>query len=113
MNRDKFEEEIMAMVNAELADEEDELLETESGLDIDIQRMDRKREAKDSKIVKCKTCGEEQEWYSFGSFPNGTKKWVNEAGLICNGRMCAECNQNRAKVTMRSTRGKRVGEVNS
>lgn len=61
----------------------------------------------DKKSVYCKKCGTFGIWIQDGTFPNGTKKWVDEKGLICNGRQCGSCNQERAKYTMKRTRGSR------
>ena len=59
---------------------------------------------RDKKTVTCKRCRETQEWTSKGNFPNGCKKWRDNNGLICNGRLCGECNRDRAGETMKKLR---------
>ena len=60
------------------------------------------------KTVVCKNCKESKDWYSRGCFPNGGRKWRDNEGLICNGKLCGTCNRNRAGKTMRRIRGKDV-----
>lgn len=112
------EDDILALAIQEIAADQEEddvegLNPDNSILDEELHQKDKNSQARDHKIVKCKICGDQQEWYSFGSFPNGTKKWVDEFGSICNGRMCARCNRDRAKGTMRRIRGERTGEIDS
>ena len=64
----------------------------------------------DKKSVYCKSCSIFGIWIQEGTFPNGTKKWVDEKGLICNGRQCGACQQKRAKGVMRSVRSERLSE---
>lgn len=59
---------------------------------------------KDFKVVKCKECLKTETWTASGHFPNGCKKWRDEDGLICNGRLCGKCNRDRAGKTMRKIR---------
>ena len=58
----------------------------------------------DRKTVTCKECRRTEEWVSKGCFPNGCKKWRDPRNLICNGRLCGECNRNRAGKTMKRLR---------
>lgn len=58
----------------------------------------------DKKTVTCKECRRTEEWTSKGKFPNGCKKWRDPRNLICNGRLCGECNRNRAGKTMKRIR---------
>lgn len=108
------EDDILALAIQEIAaDQDEDLDDVASVLDEELEQKEKNQKARDTKIVNCKICGDQQEWFSFGSFPNGTKKWVDEFGSICNGRMCARCNRDRAKGTMRRIRGERTGEIDS
>lgn len=76
----------------------------ETGEDIQKKNEFKLKVKKDFKIVKCKKCLKTGTWTASGHFPNGCKKWRDEDGLICNGRLCGKCNRDRAGKTMRKIR---------
>ena len=66
-----------------------------------------KEQIRDSKDIICKVCKEKVHLVCTETYPNGIKKWKDEEGRIANGKICPECNKNRAKNTMRKTRANR------
>ena len=73
----------------------------------EIERINEIR-SREMKVVRCKSCDAYQEFYLDGKFENGRKRWVDIDNKLCNGRLCADCNRKRAKVTMRKTREDRI-----
>ena len=67
----------------------------------------------ETRKVHCKQCNTLQTWTLAGKFPNGIKKWRDEDGLICNGKLCGSCNRDRVKSTMRKGRESKKLIVNS
>lgn len=59
-----------------------------------------------TKEAVCKSCGARQTWTSEGRYPNGIRRWKDENGLTCNGKVCGTCNRNRVKDAMRRKRAK-------
>lgn len=54
---------------------------------------------------KCSRCKELRERIQDGRFPNGNnKRWRDEFGKMWSGNVCGECNQVRAKESMKKTR---------
>jgi hypothetical protein len=61
----------------------------------------------ESNIRICKVCLKEKERISNGKFPDGKSPcYVDAHGRQWNGRVCPECNVERAKGTMRKIRAK-------
>lgn len=58
----------------------------------------------ETRKATCKKCETQQLWTLDGKYPNGIKKWRDESGLTCNGRVCGSCNRSRVKDTMRKGR---------
>ncbi len=59
----------------------------------------------ESNLNKCKVCLELRVKTEDGKFPNGkTKRYLDQFGKIWNGKVCPQCNRNRAKNTMKSIR---------
>lgn len=61
-------------------------------------------ERKETRKVVCKACKQPQVWTLAGKYPKGIKKWRDEEGLTCNGRVCGVCNRDRVRNTMRKGR---------
>ncbi len=59
----------------------------------------------ESNKVQCKICKELKTKTEAGLFPNQkTKKYVDELGVMWNGKMCGQCNRTRAQKTMEAGR---------
>lgn len=55
--------------------------------------------------VICKVCGELRKKIEDGKYPKGkTKKYVDQFGVQWNGKVCPQCNRDRAKKTMTAGR---------
>lgn len=46
-------------------------------------------------LRQCKACGDSKTRILEGTFPNNTKKWVDENLQLWNGRTCPDCNKKR------------------
>lgn len=67
----------------------------------------------ESNLVKCKVCQELKVKIESGFYPSEkkrTKKYIDQFGKIWNGKTCPQCNQERAKNTMKSSRLKEPTE---
>lgn len=63
-------------------------------------------ENKESNLRQCKQCLTTKKRTLAGKYPdNKNVKWVDEHGRQWNGKLCPECNAQRAKLTMRKIRG--------
>lgn len=59
----------------------------------------------ESNLTKCKQCEVLKVKTEAGKYPKGkTKKFIDENGLQWNGKLCPQCNQQRAKNTMKASR---------
>lgn len=60
----------------------------------------------ESNKVLCKACNQLKTKTESGFYPgkNRTKKYVDEFGLIWNGRTCPQCNRDRSKKSMKASR---------
>lgn len=56
----------------------------------------------------CKICNQLKSRIQMGTFPNKScKRWIDESGKQWSGKVCPECQANRAKVNMRRLRTER------
>lgn len=62
--------------------------------------------SKEKNVRQCKECLQTKQRILAGKYPdNKNICWVNEYGRQWNGKLCPDCNVERAKNTMRKIRG--------
>lgn len=63
--------------------------------------------SKETRIIKCKVCGEEKTAYLAGMYNYKDKRWKDEHGNDFNGKQCPTCHKNRIKSNMTKLRVKK------